>query len=590
MTDAVQSFALPASLQERLHADLTFLYGAERSPAVYDQLHALLAQHVRRVSPHLGPRPALAERLSQADALLITYGDQVSEPGVAPLRTLAQFLQQHLGGVISGVHILPFYPFTSDDGFSVVDYTQVDPALGDWDDLALLRQHFRLMFDLVVNHISASSAWFQGFLRDLPPYTDYFIVVDPATDLSAVTRPRALPLLTPFGTPTGTKHVWTTFSADQIDLNFANPAVLLAMIEVLLDYVAHGAEFIRLDAIGYLWKVIGTRCIHLPQTHRVVQLFRTVLDAVAPQVMLITETNVPHHDNISYFGNGDNEAQLVYQFPLAPLVLNAFASGSAEHLSRWAAGLEQQSANTTFFNFLASHDGIGVMPALGILSQAEIDELVQRSLAHGGHVSYKNNPDGSQSPYELNITFFDALSDPQATEPYTIQLDRFMAAQAIMLALAGLPGIYIHSLFGSHNHHTGVAASGRYRSINRQKWQRADIAALLADPQSHAAQVLARYTRLLQARTAAAAFHPSAAQQVIAGHPALLVLLRGEPDAQVLCIHNVSGQTQHFDLATVGWEGVASLEDLVSGTTLSGLDQGCRLELRPYQVCWLRAV
>lgn len=592
-----QPFELAPLLREQLLEHLAFLYGEERGQRTLVRLERILEQHVRkRAVAALPHRPALSERLTQGDALLITYGDQVQEPGVAPLRTLAEFLERHLTGLISGVHILPFYPSTSDDGFSVVDYTQVDPALGTWDDVEQIGRHFRLMFDAVINHISASSAWFQGFLRDEAPYTDYFIVVDPATDLSLVTRPRALPLLTPFETPSGTKYVWTTFSADQIDLNYANPEVLLAIIEVLLTYVEHDAEFIRLDAIAYLWKEIGTRCIHLPQTHRVVQLVRSVLDAVASEVLLITETNVPHQDNISYFGDGMNEAQLVYQFPLAPLVLNAFATGSARHLTRWAAGLEPGSEGTTFFNFLASHDGIGVMPALGILSQAEIDQLVERTLAHGGHASYKNNPDGTQSVYELNITFFDAISDPQADEPHSLKIDRFIASQAIMLALAGLPGIYVHSLVGSHNDHAGVAETGRYRSINRQKWQRAEIEARLSDPGSHEAQVLERYARLLRVHAGEPAFHPIAPQVIVEENDGLFVVARGEIGSQVLCVHNVSNTTQHLEIpATIWGASTTLLRDLVSGekvelpTLVHEAASKLRLEVRPYQVLWLRA-
>ncbi|NJM08131.1 sugar phosphorylase [Candidatus Gracilibacteria bacterium] len=457
-----------AEAREGLHEHLRFIYGEDTATEVLPRLLRLIEHHLAGRAPAT-QRPMLRERLGPGDALLITYGDQISAPDMTPLRTLGEVLERQLGGLISGVHILPFYPYTSDDGFSVVDYAQIDPQLGSWGDIALLASRFRLMFDAVVNHISASSDWFQRFLRDEAPHHEYFIVVDPTTDLTQVTRPRALPLLTPFETPSGVKHVWTTFSADQIDLNFANSAVMLEMIDILLLYAAQGAEFIRLDAIGYLWKEIGTRCIHLPQTHRMVQLWRSVFDIVAPHVTLITETNVPHADNISYFGDGQNEAQLVYQFPLAPLTLNAFAAGDAGHLTRWAAGLEQRTTETSFFNFLASHDGIGVMPAAGILSQAEIGDLVERTLRHGGHVSYKNNADGSQSPYELNIAFFDALSDPNDTrENDTQKIDRFVAAQAIMLALAGLPGIYIHSLFGSPSDHSGVALTGRYRSINRK--------------------------------------------------------------------------------------------------------------------------
>ena len=302
-----------------------------------------------------------------------------------------------MADTIGGVHLLPFFPFSSDDGFSVTDFWKVDPRLGTWNDVALLGKNFRLMFDGVINHVSRESEWFQAFVRGEPPFTDYFICADPNADLSQVTRPRTSPLLTPVKTTRGTKHVWTTFSADQIDLNYKNPEVLLKIIELLLFYAEQGAEVIRLDAIAYLWKEPGTTCIHLPQTHRVVKLFRSVFDQVAPGVILITETNVPHADNVSYFGNGTDEAQMVYNFALPPLVLHTFHTGNAQRLTNWAATLTTPSRSTTFFNFIASHDGIGVMPARGLLSESEIHELVRRTLAHGGKVSSKSNPDGSES-------------------------------------------------------------------------------------------------------------------------------------------------------------------------------------------------
>ena len=328
------------------------------------------------------------------------------------------FLDLHLSDAINGVHILPFFPYSSDDGFSVIDYKQVDPNLGSWEDISRLGKNNRLMFDAVINHISQFSMWFQQYRLDEAPFTEYFITVDPNEDMSQVVRPRSLPLLTPVVTPSGMKHVWTTFSPDQIDLNYANPQVQLGIIDVLLDYVEHGAEFIRLDAIAYLWKEIGTTCIHLPQTHAVVKLWRAVLDAVAPDVLLITETNVPHEENISYFGDplpemgGTDEAQLVYNFTLAPLTLNAFQTGDASRLSAWAATLKTSGPGATFFNFIASHDGIGVRPAEGILSTVEVQALVEQTLAHGGEVNYKDNPDGSRSVYELNTTLYDFLNDP----------------------------------------------------------------------------------------------------------------------------------------------------------------------------------
>jgi glycosidase len=582
-------------LKERMREYLVALYGAEVGDRAARRLERTLEAFLQRAAAGPSPDRPPTERLCEGDAILITYGDQITEPGVAPLQSLGEFLAENLSGVLSGVHILPFFPYSSDDGFSVIDYARVDPDLGTWNDVERIGQSFRLMFDAVINHISAHSDWFQRFLQGDAAYAGHFIVVEPGTDLSLVTRPRALPLLTPVDTSGGEKLVWTTFSTDQIDLNFANSDVLLTIIDVLLLYVEKGADIIRLDAIAYLWKEIGTPCIHLPQTHQVVQLMRAVLDAVAPHVLLITETNVPHEENVSYFGDGTNEAQLVYQFPLAPLVLNAFHSGDARHLHRWAASLAPPSPTTTFFNFTASHDGIGVRPAEGILDVGAFQQLVDNAGAHGGFVSFKTNPDGSQSPYELNISFFDALSDPSQVEEEGVQMqiDRFLASQAIMLSLAGVPGIYVHSLLGSRSFRAGVEETGRYRSINREKFQRHALEAELKDPDSLRHRVFHRYAHLLRVRTSQRAFHPNGPQHVLVTEPPLFALLRTSPDGleRVLCIHNVSAAQQklRIDLAQLHLPHGNAVDDLVDGGQYEvGAGDDLALSIAPYQVLWLK--
>jgi glucosylglycerate phosphorylase len=576
-----------ADTPERAH--LTALYGEAGGAAAHAALWALLERYPRRPAPVVaGGRLPLSER----DALLITYGDQVRRAGEPPLRTLAEFCERHLRGVVSGVHLLPFYPYTSDDGFSVVDYQAVDPALGDWDDVAAVGRHFRLMFDAVINHISASSEWFQAFLRDEPRYRDFFITVEGEPDLSQVVRPRALPLLTPFETATGTKQVWTTFSADQVDLNYANPQVLLAVLDTILFYAAHGADFVRLDAIAYLWKQIGTPSIHLPETHRVIQLMRAVLDSAAPDVMLITETNVPHAENVAYFGDGTHEAQLVYNFALPPLTLHAFHTGSAAVLTKWAAGLTLPSRRTTFFNFLASHDGVGVNPARGLLSAVEIDLLVEGVVARGGLASYKHNPDGSQSVYELNVNYFDALAGLDPNEAPARQVDRFIASQAIMLALIGVPGLYFHSLFGSRGWPAGVALTQRNRTVNREKLEMEALERELTDPGHRRHQVFTRYAALLRARAAWSAFDPLGDQQVPDVGEAVFAVLRRNPGTGhwALCAHNVSDQAQSvsIDRAKGGLPRGPAPIDLIDGRPWPGDNDGrLRIELSPYQVVWL---
>lgn len=579
--------------EERIRSHLQFLY-----PGQGDRLSARLLQRLEDFAaahPQLAAAPPAAGRLTHRDAILITYGDQVREPDRPPLQTLSDFLDTYLGTLITGIHILPFYPYSSDDGFSVIDYRRVDENLGGWEDIQALGSSHLLMFDAVINHISRHSDWFQAFLRGDPRYQDYFITVPPDTDLSQVVRPRALPLLTPIETSAGTRHVWTTFSDDQIDLNYANPEVLFEIIDLLLFYTAHAASLIRLDAIAYLWKEIGTPCIHLEQTHRVVKLFRAVLDAVAPGVILITETNVPHAENISYFGGplperaGTDEAQLVYQFPLAPLVLHTYRTGRAETLADWAASLESLPG-TTFFNFIASHDGIGVRPAEGLLSPEEIQALVEQTLDHGGQVSYKQDPGGSRSVYELNITLYDALNDPRSpNQPLDVR--RFLGSQAIMLSLAGVPGIYFPSFFGSPNCHACVEETGRLRSINRQKFDLVQLQQALGRPNSRTAQVFAGYRRLLEVRCDHPAFHPFAPQEVLRLGAGVFALHRSSPDGQdrVVCLVEVSGQPRQIrlDLTAHGLPESPIWVELLHEARHQNDGGQLTVHLEPYQVAWL---
>jgi sucrose phosphorylase len=546
------------------------LYGPEIGRSAADRLRALLDRS--RLD-----RPLRGDRFDQRSSVLITYGDTLLNPPDAPLSALERFAGRHLDGLISHIHLLPCFPYSSDYGFSVIDYDRIAPELGEWGDVERLGARFGLMLDFVLNHCSVESEWFRRFLRGEQPFDDFFVTADPAVDLSGVTRPRTTPLLTPFETANGTRHVWTTFSADQVDLNYANPDVLLAMIEVLLRYVGHGADLLRMDAVGYLWKRLGTSCIHLSETHEVVKLFRDVLDIAAPRTAIVTETNVPHADNISYFGDGHDEAQMVYQFPLAPLVLDGFARADARTLSTWAETLETPSDQTTFFNFLASHDGVGVVPARGILSDERVATLADRTIAHGGEVSYKSNPDGSASPYELNGTWFDLLSNPNGADSRATRLDRFICSQAIMLALAGVPGIYIHSVLGSHNDHEGYARSGWKRDLNHERLQLPMLLVNLADPDSHSARTFARYSRLLAVRRAQPAFHPSAPQRVLDVGPAVFALERGPRDGQtILALHNLADAVVDANVPTD-----RTFINLLTDQTV------VPTRLRPYEVLWL---
>ena len=590
---------LTPELAARARKRLGFLYGEEAAEPVLGHVDRLVRVHDAHATPEIraaeeafDPR----ERFTEKDAVLITYGDLVVSEGRSPLATLSDFAYVLFRGLVTTVHVLPFFPSSSDRGFSVISYEEVDPRLGSWEEIARLGRGFRLMFDGVFNHVSAKSRRFQKFLAGDPEYQRFFRVFSSREEidddhLKLVLRPRTSDLLSEFATVEGPRWLWTTFSRDQIDLNFRHPRVLLEVLEILLYYVRRGADLVRLDAVTYIWHELGTRCAHLVQTHEVVKLVRDVLDAAAPHVALVTETNVPHADNVTYFGDGTDEAQMVYNFALPPLVLHAFVAGSAEALAAWAAQLAPPSETTAFFNFLDSHDGIGVMGARGILPEEEIARLCERVKAVGGLVSMRTGEGGAPSPYELNVTWWSALNDAQADEPLERKVDRFVASRAIALSLRGVPGIYLLSFFGARNDLDAVKRDGQARSINRSALREEWLFEQFADPASVPSRTASRFIDLLGLRAAEPAFHPAAPQRVLRLDPRLFVVARTPraEGATVVAVVEVSGSEveTRLSLAAAGLEGERLL-DLVSGGKVVTSAGEALLRLRPYQVLWLK--
>ncbi|PSL01289.1 sucrose phosphorylase [Haloactinopolyspora alba] len=515
-------------------------------------------------------------RFDSADAVLISYADTVRNGPVPPLRTLRRVVGEH-APEYTHLHVLPFFPSSGDGGFSVTDFTAVDPAHGTWDDVTALAGDRRLMVDLVLNHVSAESAWFRRFLAGDAEHAGWFHVVDPAADLSAVFRPRTHPLLTRFETADGPAHVWTTFSADQVDLDFSNPAVLEAVLDVLAGYVANGARMLRLDAVGFVWKELGTPCLHHPKTHAIVKLVRAFLDRIAPGVQVVTETNVPHADNVAYFGDGHDEAQMVYNFSLPPLVLDAFTRGSAADLSNWAANL-QTPGETTFFNFLASHDGIGMTPASPIIGPERVAALAERARRLGGDWSGRTTDDGTVVPYELNINYADALADHPGQDGREIA-GRMLAAASIQFALQGVPGVYIHSHLGSRSWRDGPSVTAERRSINRERLALDRLDAELADPRGARAVTVEGHRRLLRARRDHPAFDPYTPHHVEPVDPRVFSLIRQNEHGEMWCVTNVSAGTVDVD-SLPGW---ARRRDVLTGRTETG-----RVELGPYEYRWYR--
>jgi len=566
--------------RERMLARLGYLYGENQAAVIERRIARVLKTHGQ-----LRERINRDQLWSHADVVLITYGDSIQSTAQPPLQTLHTFLNEHLSDAFSMIHILPFFPWSSDDGFSVTDFRAVKAELGTWQDIQQLSQDFDLAVDLVLNHCSRENLWVADYIFGDEPACRYFIELDPSTNLSMVTRPRGTPVLSGVRTQSGVRHLWTTFSNDQIDLNYANPDVLIEFIDILLYYIRRGARMIRLDAVAYLWKQVGTSCIHLPQTHQVVKLFRDILEMVEPGALLMTETNVPHQENISYFGAGD-EAHVIYQFSLPPLLLHALFAGTSEYLNAWAKGLEalDQPQGCTYLNFTASHDGVGLRPLEGLVPVDMVNVMLDTMRERGGYISTKSNTDGSESPYELNISYFDAFREVKGDNRWHIPT--FLVSQIVSLSFKGIPAVYLHCLTATPNDALGVERTGMTRAVNRRKWDMGELDSRIHNLESETGQVFVLYTRLLQLRRQQPAFHPDAAQQILELDQRVFCFERVSLNAKqrILVLANLSSESFALDLGSLPTD-LTQREELL-GLNAARFDRDS-LQLEPYAVFWL---
>jgi sucrose phosphorylase len=583
----------------RLIARLEFLYGCEVAERVLPELLRLMRVHLAHKPEELEQAEKsfqAAHRFSEQDMMLITYADMVQAREKTGLAALREFLEYFRRGeaAFSILHVLPFFPSSSDRGFAVVDFHTVSPDIGNWDDIHSLGRVHRLMFDGVLNHASSQSTAFQEMLSGNPRYKDFAITfLSPeeltAEERSVLRRPRTSDVLSRFQSINGPRWVWTTFSQDQIDLNYRNPEVLLSAVETLLFYVRAGADLIRLDAVTYLWKELGTSSASLEQTHQIVKLFRDVLDICSPQVSLVTESNVPHEENISYFGNGHDEAQLVYNFALPPLVLHAFYRESSRWLCEWATGLQHPSPTTTYLNILDTHDGIGLAGVQSILPDEERTFLVHEARQHGAFISYRTAPHG-EVPYEINTTWYSALNLANNGEPRALQVQRFAASRSIALALRGVPAVYLHSLAGSRSDVRLALQTKVKRDVNRMRLDFEILRKNLADSGSKLNLLSTVLGQLLVTRVRHAAFHPGGEQRVLPLGNEVFALLRISPagDEHILCVTNITAHCLEMkvDLGYLGFKDMAWF-DMVGGRGWHGTEGNLHLRLGPYAVMWL---
>lgn len=571
-------------LKQKLTQQLTFIYQEVAPEQANDQLAQELID-IMRLSNQCTVAQPYSNHWSEEDVILITYADSVIKDNQPPLQSLKVFLDDNIKGAINSVHILPFFPYSSDDGFSVIDYSAVNESVGEWSDIESISSQYHLMADLVINHCSSQSAWFNNFIKGDGEGHDYFFTASPDADVADVVRPRTSPLLNEVKTVDGNKSVWCTFSPDQVDLDFRNPEVLKAFVTIIRQYLDSGVKIFRLDAIAFLWKVVGSPSINLPETHEVVRLLRTLIETAVSDAIIITETNIPNTQNLTYFGNA-NEAHGIYNFSLPPLLLNTLLTGSCLYLKRWLMSMPPSQNGTMYFNFIASHDGIGLRPAEGLLNDEELDKLIATVQDFGGKISWRTTESGEQKAYEMNIALYDAL---QGTIDGKDQwnFERFICAHTIMFALEGIPGIYIHSMLGTQNDYAKVEESQHNRSINRHNWNEQHLQEALADDKLHHAKVLSTLKSLLHTRIKQPAFHPNATQFTLHLGLSLFGFWRQSSDRKqsIFCVSNITDQPVSLPLSELNLIITENWFELISQTEVSEITQ--EIELSPYQTVWI---
>ncbi len=531
--------------------------------------------------------PASHENLwDQTDIVVITYAHSILKASEHPLKSLHRFLNDYFKDVIDAIHILPFFPYSSDDGFAISDYDIVNPSVGDWTDIQKLSQDFDLMADLVINHCSSSHQWFKNFIEGKHPGKDYFYTADPQEDHSHVVRPRTSELLQPVETSEGVKHVWCTFGHDQVDVDFTNPELLLEFIKIIRLYLDNGIRVFRLDAVAFIWKKIGTPCLNLNETHEIVRLLRTLIEHASPDAIIITETNIPNQENLSYFGNA-NEAHCIYNFSLPPLLVHSLVTGNSRHLKNWLMSMPPAQNGTTYFNFIASHDGIGLRPVEGLLDDQELQLFVKTMENFGGKISWRALNGGiAKKPYEVNIALYDALSGTTEGQDHW-QFERFIAAHIIMLALEGMPAFYIHSLLGTTNDYERLESLGHNRAINRKQWNEDELITVLEDSDTHHHRVYQRLTELINIRRAQSAFHPNATQFTLHLGDEIFAFWRQSLNRSqsIFCLNNISDQPQDILLSSINLISTDPWKDLLGN--VSNLGESDSITLEPYQSAWL---
>nr|WP_245211225.1 sugar phosphorylase [Prochlorococcus marinus] len=529
------------------------------------------------------------ERWNESHSVLITYADSIYKNGEATLITLNELLSKHFGSLSKVVHILPFLKSTSDGGFAVSSYDSLEEKFGAWDDLKSISKNHDLMADLVLNHVSSSHPWVQQFIKSQEPGISNVFSPKQNLDWSNVVRPRSSSLFSQINTEDGPKQVWTTFGPDQIDLNWHNPKMTLEFLNLIITYLSNGIKWFRLDAVGFIWKESGTTCLHLPKAHSIVKLLRVLLNNLLNDGVLITETNVPQKENLSYL-IPDDEAHMAYNFPLPPLLLEAIITSRADILNSWIFDWPILPDDTTLFNFTASHDGVGLRALEGLMNEQRIKDLLINCEKRGGLVSHRRLSNGDDKPYELNISWWSAMED-SSRDAKRFQYERFILSQLLVMALKGVPAFYLPALLASENDIKSFSMTGQRRDLNREKFKSENLLAVLNNPESNANKNLKYLCNAMDVRSNLKQFHPCSQMKCLSkGRSDIVVIKRGKGPESVFAIHNMTENKINYQLNDNDLPKIID-NDFNTHDFLTSTKYNCKnISLDPFQVIWLSAL
>ena len=414
---------------------------------------------------------------------LITYVDRLSGGGLSELRAL---LNGHLRGIFGGVHLLPFFnPIDgADAGFDPIDHTEVDSRLGTWEDVGTLSEDFELTADLIVNHISSKSLQFQDYYRQGPDsqFAGMFLTYDRVfplgaseADLLRIYRPRPELPFTNVRLESGERRLlWTTFAAQQIDVDVDHPQCRAYLAAILERFRSARIRLIRLDAIGYAIKKPGTSCFMIPETFRFIALLAAQARALGMEVLVEVHSHYLQQLEIA------RKVDWVYDFALPPLVLHSLFTGDARPLAHWLTIRPYNSVTV-----LDTHDGIGVIDVgadgegeSGLLASAEIDQLVEtiHSRSQGESRRATGAAANNLDLYQVNCTFYDALGR---------RGNEYLIARAVQFFVPGVPQVYYVGLLAGTNDMDLFARTRVGRDVNRHYFTPGEIQSAVANPVVH---------------------------------------------------------------------------------------------------------